>query len=49
MGRKDIYRNNRSWKGKQGDEEQENNQEANVTGDVLQDASILSLENISNS
>ena len=36
----------KSWKGKEGDEYQETNHEANVTGDVLQDALILSLENI---
>ena len=35
-----------SWKGKQRDGQQENNQEENVKGDVLQDALILSLENI---
>jgi len=36
----------KSRKGKEGDAQQENNHEANVTHDVLQDASILSLENI---
>eukprot|EP00253_Pinus_taeda_P027437 PITA_27437 len=36
----------KSWKGKEGDTQQETNHEANVTGDVLQDALILSLENI---
>ena len=36
----------KSWKGKEGDEQQENNNEVNVTGDVLQDSLILSLENI---
>jgi len=38
----------KSWKGKEGDTQQENNHEMNVTGDVLQDALILSLENIIN-
>ena len=33
---------------KQGDGQQENKQEVNVTGDVLQDALILSVENIIN-
>ena len=33
----------RSRKGKEGDTQQENNHEANVTGDVLQDALIISL------
>ena len=33
-------------KGKEGDARQEKNHEANVTGDVLQDALIFSLENI---
>ena len=36
----------RSQKGKQGDGQQENNEEAHVTCDVLQDALILSLDNI---
>ncbi len=36
----------RSRKGKEGDSQQENNHEANVTGEVLQDALILSFENI---
>ena len=36
----------RSRKGKEGDAHQENNHEANVTGDVLQDALILSFENV---
>ena len=36
----------KSWKGKEGYVKQENNHEANVIGDVLQDALILSLENI---
>ena len=36
----------KSRKGKEGDAQQETNHEANVTGDVLQDALILSLENI---
>jgi hypothetical protein len=35
-----------SRKGKQGDGQHENNQEENVAGDVLQDALILSLDNI---
>ena len=35
----------RSRKGKEGDTQQEKNHEANVTGDVLQDALIHSLEN----
>jgi len=39
----------RSRKGKEGDSQQENNHEANVTGEVLQDALILSFENITNS
>eukprot|EP00253_Pinus_taeda_P012068 PITA_12068 len=39
----------RSRKGKEGDAQQENNDEANVTGEVLQDALILSFENITNS
>ena len=37
-----------SQKGKQGDEQQENNQEVTVTSDVFQDALTLSLENITN-
>ena len=36
----------KSRKGKEGDGQQENNHEANVIGDVLHDALILSLENI---
>jgi len=36
----------KSQKGKEGDAQQENNYEANMTGDVLQDALILSFENI---
>ena len=36
----------RSRNVKQGDGQQENKQEVNVTGDVLQDALILSLDNI---
>ena len=36
----------KSRKGKEGDVQQENNHEVNVTGDVFQDALILSLENI---
>eukprot|EP00253_Pinus_taeda_P022677 PITA_22677 len=39
----------RSRKGKEGDAQQENNHEANVIGDVLQDTLILSFENITNS
>ena len=39
----------RSRKGKEGDSQQENNHEANVTGEVLQDALILSFENITDS
>jgi hypothetical protein len=35
-----------SRKGKQGDGKHENNQEPNVVGDMLQDALILSLDNI---
>ena len=35
-----------SRKGKGGDTQQKNNHEVNVAGDVLQDAMILSLENI---
>ena len=38
----------KSWKGKEGDVQQENNHEVNVIGDVLQDALILSLQNIIN-
>jgi hypothetical protein len=34
---------------KQRDGQQEKNQEANLTGDLLQDASILSVDNISES
>ena len=33
-------------KGKEGYGQQENNHEANVTGDMLQDALIISIENI---
>ena len=36
----------KSQKGKEGDAHQETNHEANVTGDVFQDALIISLENI---
>lgn len=36
----------KSRKGKEGDAQQENNHEANVTCDMLQDALILSIENI---
>ena len=39
----------RSWKGKEGDPQQENNHEENVTGDVLQDSLILSFENVTDS
>ena len=39
----------RSWKGKEGDAQQENNHEENVIGDVLQDALILSFENVTDS
>jgi len=39
----------RSQKGKEGDAQQENNHETNVTGEVLQDALILSLKNITDS
>eukprot|EP00253_Pinus_taeda_P007075 PITA_07075 len=39
----------RSRKGKEGDAQQENNHEANVTSEVLQDALILSFENITDS
>ena len=39
----------RSRKGKEGDAQQENNHEENVTGDVLQDALILSFENVTDS
>ena len=39
----------RSRKGKEGDGQQENNHEANVTGDVLQDTLILSFENVTDS
>eukprot|EP00253_Pinus_taeda_P014388 PITA_14388 len=39
----------RSRKGKEGDAQQENNHEANVTGEVLQDALILSFKNITDS
>jgi hypothetical protein len=37
-----------SGKGNQGDRQQENNQEVNVIGDVLQDTLILSISNIIN-
>ena len=36
----------KSRKGKEGDAQQENNHEENVTGDALQGALIISLENI---
>ncbi len=36
----------KSQKGKEGDAQQENNLEVNVTDDLLQDALIISLENI---
>ena len=36
----------KSRKGKEGDTQQEKNHQVNVIGDVLQDALILSLENI---
>ena len=36
----------KSWKGKEGDGQQENNHKENVVGDVLQHGLILSLENI---
>ena len=39
----------RSRKGKEGDTQQENNHEENVTGDVLQYALILSFENVTDS
>ena len=39
----------RSRKGTKGDAHQENNHEANVIGDVLQDALILSFKNVTNS
>ena len=39
----------RSWKGKERDTQKENNHEANVTGDVLQDAFIPSFENVTDS
>ena len=39
----------RSQKGKQGDTQQEKNHEANVTGDVLQYALILSFKNVTDS
>ena len=41
-----LKKDRKSRKGKEGYVQQENNHEANVTGDVLQDALILSLENI---
>ena len=41
-----LKKDYKSQKGKEGDAQQETNHEANVTGDVLQDALILSLENI---
>ena len=44
-----LKKDYKSQKGKEGDVQQENNHEANVTGDVLQDALILSFENITNS
>ena len=50
MERKEnLKKGYRSRKGKEGDTQQENNHEANVTGNVLQDALILSLENVTNS
>jgi len=44
-----LKRDCRSRKGKEGDAQQENDHEANVTGEVLQDALILSFENITDS
>ena len=44
-----LKKDYRSRKGKRGDAQQENNHEANVTGDVLQDDLILSLENVTDS
>lgn len=41
-----LKKDSKSRKGKEGDAHQETNHEANVIGDVLQDALILSLENI---
>ena len=41
-----VKKDSKSQKGKEGDAQQETNHEVNVTGDVLQDAFILSLENI---
>jgi len=41
-----LKKNCKSRKGKEGDAQQVGNHEVNVTGDVLQDALILSLENI---
>jgi len=41
-----LKKDYKSQKGKEGDRHQEKNHEANVTGDVFQDALILSLENI---
>ena len=41
-----LKKDYKSRKGKEGDTQQEANHEANVTGDVLQDALILSLDNI---
>lgn len=38
----------RTWRGKNGDGKQKNNQEANVAGDVMQDALILSVEYLIN-
>eukprot|EP00253_Pinus_taeda_P031112 PITA_31112 len=41
-----LKKDYRCWKGKEGDAQQENNHEANVTREVLQDALILSFKNI---
>jgi len=41
-----LKKDYKSRKGKEGEVQQERNHEANVTGDVLQDSLILSLENI---
>jgi len=41
-----LKKDYKSRKGKQGDAQHENNHEASVIGDVLQDSLILSLENI---
>ena len=41
-----VKKGYKSWKGKEGDVHQENNNEVNVIGDVFQDDLNLSLDNI---